>query len=48
MRYACFTYKNSLKNLEQIDTVVFTHFILIRMHDGVIATEMELDILIQF
>ena len=39
-RYACFTYKNSLKNLEQIVTVVFTHFILIRMHDWVIATEM--------
>ena len=29
----CWTQENSLKNLEQIVTVVYPHFILFRMHE---------------
>ena len=46
MRDSC-TLDKSLKNPEQIVTVVYLHFIFFRMHERVIATEMKLDILIR-
>ena len=36
-----------MKNLEQITTVAYFHFILFRMHERVIVTEIKHDIAIQ-
>ena len=46
MRDSC-TLENSLKNHEQIVTIVYLHFILFKIHKRVTATEMKLDILIR-
>ena len=43
----CYRQENSLKNLEQIVTVAYIHFILFRLHERVIVTKMKYYISIQ-